>query len=92
MASLSWKRQIGVVNEVSNQFSQAFTGGLAWFGLHSGLVGFGTDRFSQLNFVLCLNVSDVLLLLCGNNAHLIILVSWLLYSEAVSLPLSKELY
>ena len=32
-----------------NGFSQAFTDGLVGFGLHCGLVGFGFDRFLQLN-------------------------------------------
>ena len=82
MTSLSWRREntIGVVNEAWNQFTQAFTDGLAGFGLHSGLVGFGFDRFSQLNCVLCLNVSHVPLILRGNKAS-----SWLIcsHSEAV---------
>ena len=38
---------MGVVDEV--WLSQAFTGGLVWFGLHSSLVGFGFDKFSQIN-------------------------------------------
>ena len=66
-----------IVTELLMRFGchRLFTGGLVWFGLHSSLIGFGFDRFLQLNFVLCLNISDVPQLLRGNNAHLIILVS-----------------